>query len=234
MRGARERERRFPRLRRGGRRRCRASALVDPSADDADLTGIAAEPRPSASAARRAGQPVDDQAARAAAGTDDRAILSAFEQVAVGRQGQPAFPLVLAVALEAVLVEDRFHLALVIDPGRRMRRGQAAAWGRCRAGVDLGCGVACAGVGAAARETASSEPAQTQTPSVRPPASAKCRGLFKGTCGFISVVNPDVSAATSTYVEPALIARSDPTRCVTLTGSGIRVAISGAATSRAH
>ena len=103
--------------------------------------------------------------------------------------------------------------------------------GTVRAGVDLGCGGACAGAGAATRVRASSEPAQTQTASVRAGGQHEVsRSLQKVPCGFISVVNPDVTQQPQTYGQLTLTGSGTPTgseRELTQTGSGIRVAISG-------
>ena len=55
------------------------------------------------------------EAVRAVARPHDRAILAALEEVVVLGQRQAAFPLVLTVALQAVLGENRLDLALEVD-----------------------------------------------------------------------------------------------------------------------
>ena len=65
---------------------------------------------------------MDHQAAGAVAGPDDGAVAAAVERVGVGGEREAAFPLVLAVALEAGLLEDRLDLSLVVDARARCGR----------------------------------------------------------------------------------------------------------------
>ncbi len=113
--GALEPERRLPWLRRLRRRGCLPGPLIDPQLDQRNLRrrqrililrhlGIG-----------RAGEAMDDRTARAAGRPDHRAVPAAFQRVAVRGERQPAFPLVPAMALEAVPGNDRLDLALVID-----------------------------------------------------------------------------------------------------------------------
>ena len=60
---------------------------------------------------------MDQEAARPVARTDDRSVAPPFERVLVGRERQPALAFVLAVALEAVLLDERTNLALIVDAG---------------------------------------------------------------------------------------------------------------------
>jgi hypothetical protein len=46
---------------------------------------------------------------------DDGSVPSPFEGVLIARERQPALALVLAVAFEAVLLDDRTDLALIVN-----------------------------------------------------------------------------------------------------------------------
>ena len=68
---------------------------------------------------------MQQQAATRAARSDDGAVASALERIAIGGERQSALTLVLAVAFEALLRQDRLHLTLEVDqrgagPRRRL------------------------------------------------------------------------------------------------------------------
>jgi hypothetical protein len=60
---------------------------------------------------------MDQQAAGAVPGTDHGAVTASLEGVRVIGEGEPTLALVLAVTLEAVLVEHRPDLGLEINAG---------------------------------------------------------------------------------------------------------------------
>ena len=62
---------------------------------------------------------MDHDAARGIAGPDRRPVASAVQCVGVSGERESPFALVLAVALEAVLFDDRLDLPIEVDPLRR-------------------------------------------------------------------------------------------------------------------
>ena len=114
-RGAGQRERRFPRLRCGWRRRGRAGPLIDPPPDERHLRRcqrililrhLRLDP---------AGESMNEEAPRAVARPNHRTVASAVQCVSICLERQPALSLVLAVTFETAVGDDRLHLPLEID-----------------------------------------------------------------------------------------------------------------------
>ena len=116
--GPRQRQRRFPGV--GRRLRCRRlpGTLIDPRANYGDF---AVGQRLFVLRHLRldfSGQPMDHQAVGAVPGPDDGAVATAVERIRIRREGEPALSLVLAMAFQTPLRQDRLHLTLVVDKRR--------------------------------------------------------------------------------------------------------------------